>query len=232
MFFQSTQPIHFLHTKLNTRHALSFISPQKKDKKEKKKSKSKDEDDANSKEADSYASDAEEEPNLDHVTDENAMQLAVDALKKFLQENPSASPSSIAEKVVNEQMASGLKSQDKIRIFFKATFTLDFIKKKQVETHAKSIAEITQGKTVMERHLISAAEELCVEEPKKFAVLLKQLFDREVLEEDTILEWAGEGRTDYTPESVDEDQRAALRAEAEPVVVWLMEDDGSDEDSD
>ena len=84
----------------------------------------------------------------------------------------------------------------------------------------------------MERHLISACEGLCVDKPKNFAVLLKQLFDEEILEEDTILEWAGEGRTEYTLESVDEDQRCAMRAEAEPVVVWLQEDDSSDEDSD
>ena len=129
-------------------------------------------------------------------------------------------------------MASGLKSQDRIHIFIRAAFTLDFFKHKQVEKNAPAIAKITQGKNVMERHLISACEGLCVDKPKNFAVLLKQLFDEEILEEDTILEWAGEGRTEYTLESVDEDQRCAMRAEAEPVVVWLQEDDSSDEDSD
>ena len=94
------------------------------------------------------------------------------------------------------------------------------------------ISKITQGKNVMERHLISACEGLCADKPKNFAVLIKQLFDEEVLEEDTILEWAGEGRTDYTLESVNEDSRCKMRAEAEPVVVWLQEDDSSDEDSD
>lgn len=159
--------------------------------------------------------------------------LAIEGTKKFLSEtSPDATPSAIAEKVVNEQMASGLKSQDKIHIFIRAAFNLDFIKEKQVEAHAPTISKITQGKNVMERHLISACEGLCVDHPKKFAVLIKQLFDEEVLEEDTILEWAGEGRTDYTLASVDEDQRCAMRAEAEPVVVWLMEDDSSDEDSD
>jgi hypothetical protein len=29
---------------------------------------------------------------------------------------------------------------------------------------------------------------------------------------------------------VNEDQRCSMRAEAEPVVVWLQEDDSSDED--
>jgi translation initiation factor 5 len=160
------------------------------------------------------------------------MKLAVEALKKFLSENPEASPSAIAEKVVNEQMASGLKSQDRIHIYVQAAFDLDCIKQKQVVKNASTVSKITQGKSVMERHLISAFEGLCVDEPKKFAVALKQLFDEEVLEEDTILEWAGEGRTDYTLECVDEDHRAALRGEAEPVVCWLMEDDSSDEDDD
>jgi translation initiation factor 5 len=159
------------------------------------------------------------------------MALSVEATRKYLAENLTISPSLIAEKVVNEQMASGLKSQDKIHIFIQAAFTPEFYKQKQVQTYAAAIAKITQGKTVMERHLISACEALCVDKPKNFAVLIKQLFDEEVLEEDTILEWAGEGRTDYTLESVTEDQRCMLRAEAEPVVKWLQEDD-SDEDED
>lgn len=158
--------------------------------------------------------------------------LSVEATKKFLSENPDASPSTIAEKVVNEQMASGLKSQDKIHIFIRAAFTPDFFKHKQVQTWAPTIAKITQGKNVMERHLISACENLCADKPKNFAVIIKQLFDEEVLEEDTILEWAGEGRSEYTLESVNEDQRCSMRAEAEPVVVWLQEDDSSDEESD
>lgn len=47
---------------------------------------------------------------------------------KFLSLNADASPSAIAEKVVNEQMASGLKSQDKVHIFVRAAFTTDFYK--------------------------------------------------------------------------------------------------------
>jgi translation initiation factor 5 len=127
-------------------------------------------------------------------------------------------------------MASGLKSQDRIRIYVRAAFDVDCIKNKSIEKNAPTISKITQGKTVMERHLISAFEGLFVDEPKKFAVVLKQLFDEEVLEEDTILEWAGEGRTEYTLDTVDEDKRAALRGEAEPVVCWLMEDDSSDDE--
>jgi translation initiation factor 5 len=201
-------------------------SPQKKDKKDKKKSKSKDE-------QDEPLSGEEDENPTEDLSDENALKLAIEALQQFLSTNPDASPTSIAEKVVNEQMASGLKSQDRIHIYIRAAFDpADCIKTKSIEKNASTISKITQGKNVMERHLISAFEGLFVDEPKKFAVALKQLFDEEVLEEDTILEWAGEGRTDYTLDVVDEDRRAALRGEAEPVVCWLMEDDSSDEDED
>lgn len=202
----------------------------KKDKKKDKKSKDDVEDAVSGGNVDD-CSDDNSDP-TEAVDDANAMALAVEATKKFLLDNPDASPSDIAEKVVNEQMASGLKSQDRIHIFIRAAFTIDFFKQKQVQKHAPTIAKITQGKTVMERHLISACEFLCAEKPKNFAVILKQLFDEEVLEEDSIFEWAGEGRTDYTLESVDEEHRAQMRAEAEPVVVWLQEDDSSDEDSD
>ena len=209
-------------------HTSPFSHPQKKDKKDKKKSKSKDEDDAKADDG----SNGEENDAVEDLNDENAMKLAIEALKKYLSENPDASPTAIAEKVVNEQMASGLKSQDRIHIYVRAAFDLDCIKQKQIEKYAPTVAKITQGKSVMERHLISAFEGLCVDEPKKFAVVLKQLFDEEVLEEDTILEWAGEGRTEYTLDVVGEDERAALRGEAEPVVCWLQEDDSSDEDDD
>mmetsp|Transcript_24790 Transcript_24790/g.42445 ORF Transcript_24790/g.42445 Transcript_24790/m.42445 type:complete len:402 (-) Transcript_24790:142-1347(-) len=207
---------------------------EKKDKKKDKKSKEDKsylEDAVSGEKGDDFGDDDGEEP-TEHVSDANAMALAVEGTKKYLEENPDASPSAIAEKVINEQMASGLKSQDKIHIFIQATFTPDFFKHKLVEKHAPTITKITQGKNVMERTLISACEGLCADKPKNFAVLIKQLFDEDVLEEDTIFEWAGEGRTDYTLESVDEDQRCAMRAEAEPVVNWLMEDDSSDEDSD
>lgn len=202
----------------------------KKDKKDKKSVEEKKGDDGDDYDSDDDNND-DDEGLTDHVDDSKAMALSVEATRKYLADNLTISPTLIAEKVVNEQMASGLKSQDKIHIFIQAAFTPEFYKQKQVQTYAAAIAKITQGKTVMERHLISACEALCVDKPKNFAVLIKQLFDEEVLEEDTILEWAGEGRTDYTLESVTEDQRCMLRAEAEPVVVWLQEDD-SDEDED
>jgi len=158
--------------------------------------------------------------------------LAVEGTRKYLTENPEASPSEIAEVVVNQQMASALKSHDKVHIFARAAITPDFYKEKQVEKHSANVMKITQGNPIMERHLIAAMEALCIDKPKNFPVLLKQLFDEDALEEDVILEWACEGRNEFTLDSVDEETRSALRSEAEPVVVWLQDEDSSDESDD
>jgi translation initiation factor 5 len=156
-----------------------------------------------------------------------------------MKENPDASAGEVAEDVVNQQMASALKSHDKIHIFLRAVIaSQDDFKNKAIENNAEIIGKITQKNPIMERHLISAAEGLCsgsTLEPKYFPVMLKQLFDEDVLAEMVILEWAFDGRTEYTLDSVDEDMRSTLRAKAEPVVAWLQEDsdsDDSDSDSD
>lgn len=84
----------------------------------------------------------------------------------------------------------------------------------------------------MERHLIAALELICAKKPKNFPVMIKQLYDEDALDEETILEWADEGRSEYTLEAVDEEARAVLRGEAEPVVVWLQDEDSDEDDSD
>lgn len=159
--------------------------------------------------------------------------LAIDATKKWIEENPEFAAHDLAEVVTNQQMASALKSPEKCRILIFAAFTADFFKNKEVEKYAATIRSVTNSNTIMERHLIAALEAFCVEKPKNLALFLKQLFDEDALEEATILQWAEEGRNDYTLDVVDEDTRAQLRSETEPVIVWLQEaeSDGSDSES-
>jgi translation initiation factor 5 len=185
------------------------------------------------KEEDDFGSDDDDDSAATEtgVDDLGARQLAVDAVRKFLDEKPDASVAELVEVVTNQQMASALKSQDKIYIILTAAITKDFIKKKEVTKYSPAIHKITNGNKIMERHMIAALEALSIEKPKHFPVLIKQFYDEDSLAEETILEWADAGRTEYTLEAVDEESRAALRGEAEPVVVWLQEAD-SEEDSD
>ena len=164
------------------------------------------------------------------VDDEGALELAVEATKQFLKENTAFSDAKLIEFVSNQQMASSLKSYEKIRILVNAALTPNFFKNNEIHTIASAMSGITNGNKIMERHLIAALEGLCVNKPKNLPVMLKQFYDEDGLDEMSILEWADEGRTDYTLDSVDEDIRAELRGEAEPLIVWLQEED-SDEES-
>lgn len=158
--------------------------------------------------------------------------LAIEGTRRFLEQNPSASAEEIVELVTNQQMASALKAHDKIHIFIRAAITPQFFKAKEIEKYAPAAAKISNGNKIIERHLIASLELLCMDKPKNFPVMIKQFYDEDALEEETILEWADEGRTEFTLTAVDEETRAALRSEAEPVVVWLQEADSEDEDDD
>ena len=157
--------------------------------------------------------------------------LAIEGTRKYLQGNPDASVGDISEVVTNQQMASALKSHDRVSIFIRASITPQFFKNKEIEKYAPVVSKIANGNKIIERHLIASLELMCMEKPKNFPVMIKQFYDEDALEEETIIEWAEDGRSEYTLEAVDEETRAALRGEAEPVVVWLQEAD-SDSDSD
>jgi len=196
----------------------------KKDKKDKKKKNKHDDEKKEEKLAQGL-----DDLSIEVADDADVMKIAVDATKKYLSSHPDASPAELLELVVNQQMASALKSFDKMHIFIRAAITPDFWEKKLVQKHAPTISLITNNNPIMGRHLISALEIASVDTPKHFPVLIKLMFDEDALEEDVIFEWASEGRTEYT--LVSEEARAELRGEAEPVVVWLQDDD-SDDDSD
>jgi translation initiation factor 5 len=156
--------------------------------------------------------------------------LAIKGTRKWIQDNPEGAMDDLVEVITNQQMASALKSQDKVHILVQSVFTPNFFKQKEVEKYAPAVTKITNSNAIMERHLIASLEGLCLDKPKNFPVFLKQLYDEDALEEDTILQWADEGRNEYTLDSVDEEARATLRGEAEPVVVWLQEADSDEDD--
>jgi len=164
------------------------------------------------------------------IDDEGVMLLAVEGTRKFLKDNPDASVDDIVEVVTNQQMASALKAQDKVHIFSRAAITPQFFKNKEIGKYAPVVSKIANGSKIIERHLIASLEFLSIEKPKNFPVMIKQFYDEDALEEETIIDWAEDGRSEYTNVAVDEETRAALRGEAEPVVVWLQEADSDSED--
>jgi translation initiation factor 5 len=185
---------------------------------------------------DIFAEISDDEKSLDSneasVDDDSALDLAVQATKTFLKGKPDFTNSELIEYVTNQQMASALKAHHKVHILVRACITPDFYKNNEIKKFASAIGGITNGSKIMERHLIAACEFLCTDKPKNFPVMIKQFYDEDALEEEAILEWADDGRTEYTLDAVDEETRATLRGEAEPVVVWLQEADSDDESTD
>jgi len=209
---------------------------EKKDKKKKKKEKKKDK----KKKEKSLSHDEEEEKETmddsdevslesEAVDDSSAMDLAVEGVHLYLKQNPDSTAAEVTEVVVNQQMSSALKSHDKMLIFMRAAITPSFFKEKQIAKYAPIVGKITLANPIMERHLIGAVEFICVEKPRNFPVMLKQLYDEEALEEDVILQWAFDSRSEYTVETVDEEKRSMLRAEAEPFIAWLQDASDSSE---
>ena len=203
-----------------------------KKKKDKKKEGTESENGKTSKGDKDGASDKNEEDSVaseDGIDDDAVLASAVQATKVFLLENDNYSNPQLIEFVTNQQMASSLKSFDKIHILVQAAITSNFFKQNEIQKFAPVVADIASGNKAMERHLIAALEGICVDKPKNFPVMIKQFYDEDALEEETILEWADDGRSEYTLKDLDEETRAKLRGEAEPLIVWLQEADSDDE---
>jgi translation initiation factor 5 len=187
--------------------------------------------------ASDYDDDGEDASEAGVVDDAGARLLEVEATTAYVAASPEASDKEVAAFVANLQVASALKPEEQIYIVVHAVFTPDFFRNKEARKFAPLLSRVTHGSRSMERHMVGALEALCADRPRNFAVLIKQLYDEDALDEGTILEWAGEGgRSEYTREEVDEETRAALRAAlraaAEPVVVWLREADSDSDDAD
>jgi len=200
---------------------------EKKEKKEKKGKKEKKKKKKSSEDAEDDKTCEEEDAG---VNDVSVMELAINSTREFIKNKPNATVDEIVNFVANQQMASQLRSFDKIHIITHALLTNNFFISNEIEKYASIYENIINDNSIMERHLISALENLCVSTPKNFPIMIKQFYDEGVLEEDTILEWAGEGRTEYTLDTVGEESRAFLRAEAELVVTWLQEAESDSDD--
>lgn len=116
----------------------------------------------------------------------------------------------------------------------------DLLKEVQIVRHSaafKALINDCDNKHLMARHFIGALEEFfCkthVELKKAFPLVLKQLYDQDVLEEEIILDWANAGVThQFSPTSVSAPDLNELRASAERFIVWLREADEDDDDDD
>lgn len=87
----------------------------------------------------------------------------------------------------------------------------------------------------LERHAIAALEKLCKDSPpKKFPVMLLKLYEEDALSGEAIIDWWLDGddvekpqrkssRDEYSSTCVTEEIKAGFQVEAEPLVIWLLQ---------
>lgn len=223
-------------------------SEEKKDKKEKKSKKKKSEDDL-------------VDETLEADTEREALDSAVEQFRSWVSHNPDAidfinasSPSVSAslkqqrftqlyEELRSIQNLSSLRPADRLIIFLGVVFPLDCVADNSVAKFKEILHYFVLKKDVIQqRQLISAVEWLIgVRNSSQssdgdrairfFPVILKQLYDEDLLEEEVLYEWYNDTlRNDFTvDESIMSDRTLQLLRDSSGLFIkWLQEADEED----
>ncbi|CAM9782803.1 unnamed protein product [Ectocarpus fasciculatus] len=170
------------------------------------------------------------------VEDAVAFDDSVAAIRRHLDDG--TSNENVFEEIRTAQTFAAFPVHYRIHLYVAASFaTADKVTKDDIDSRA-AMFDMLKSRPDDQRHIIGAFELLCqVHRPNLmgfFPVILKHLYDSDIVEEEAMLMWAGEqGRSEeFTPPALTDDQVAALRAKATPFVTWLEEADEEDGDED
>jgi translation initiation factor 5 len=164
-----------------------------------------------------------------------AKESANGTMKEFLATTPG--PDAVVTKVRELATSSQLMLKECAYICVASMFDTEIVSGGQVAKNASILQALvaTDATKFMARHLIGAVEDFCgsrVQTHKKFfPIILKQLYDEDVLEEEVILDWAKQGVTyEFSPQSMNGEQIKELRTLAEPFINWLNEAEEDDDE--
>lgn len=157
------------------------------------------------------------------VDDENALDSAILNLQRFLSESHSASE--VFDEVCRQQTFSALPVTDRLVIFFRAAFTDQVLVNNQVAKYASVLEKIIDGQH-SQYQLLALAEHFCAVEHSElltsYPILLKLLYDEDLLDEECLVAWATNGvRKEYAHWAVTDDFAAKLKALLQPFIEWL-----------
>lgn len=162
----------------------------------------------------------------------------MDRLKLWLVDNHSVPESVLLDELRSIQTFAALRPADRIIIYLGAVFNEKAVAAKQITTH-KSVLAALAPTAIQQRHLIAAFEWFCGRKYPQlmqyFPVVLKHIFDEELVEEDVFFEWAADlTRNEFTAEfsMIDIDTLEQLKTSAGPFITWLQEaeEEGEDEE--
>jgi translation initiation factor 5 len=143
------------------------------------------------------------------------------------------------------QTFNALRVHDRVVIFLGAVFTPAVLAAGEIKVH-KDMLKLLAPNQIQQRHLISGFEWFCGSRHpsimKFFPVILKELYDEEIVEEDVFYAWSTDIiRNEHTVDAsmISYEVLEQLRNSAKPFITWLQhaeeegedgeEEDGSDE---
>jgi len=156
----------------------------------------------------------------------------VNILKFFIETRETPTPDDIASEVRRLQLSRGLDDPQKIKVLLEAIIDTSVPKKvpSEYKKNASTLRKFTrdnQGKTLL---IYCIEDQIGVAKPlllSRMPMILQELYDVDVLDEDTIVQWA-----QSPPEQswmVPKDVAERARLKAKPFVDWLLE---AEEESD
>lgn len=216
----------------------------KKEKKEKKSKKKK------SEEEDEVVIDE----NLEAEGEREAIESAIEQFRSYLSHNADAFENNsstnqtlkqqkyiqIVEELRSTQTLSSLRPSDRYIIFFGTLFTATSIADNDVLKYKDFLQYLTNNKNKhQQRQLLAGTEWLIgVKYPTllpRYSILLKQLYDEDIVEEDVLLEWYyDENKNEYSMNEClhtnNERVFETLKDSAKLFIKWLQEADEEGED--
>jgi hypothetical protein len=164
---------------------------------------------------------------------------AIERYRAYLSAATSATNAEKLEELRNITTMNNLKTAYRVVIYLGAAFNADFISTNAIETHAELLKTMATSE-IQQRQVIAAMEWLVgTKYPNALRIVAKafmQLYDAEVVEEDTFMVWAGDTTVnDYTLDQsmINYDICEAVRTNVAPFVKWLQEaEEEGEEDGD
>lgn len=157
-------------------------------------------------------------------------------------ENVDAPVDVILEELRIVQTMASLRPASRCIIFLGAVFTEAVIAANQIVVH-KPVLKALSPSPIQQRHLIAAWEWFCgTRHPtllKYFPVILKNLFDEDIVDEEVFLNWGADiSRNEHTADfsMISLDTLDQLKTNATPFLKWLEEaeeeSDGEEDEGD
>ena len=158
-----------------------------------------------------------------HVDDHSAMDSATAHVRAYLLNNSEATHAAIVEEVRRQQTYAALPSTARLVIFFHAAFDASVLD--QIESRSAILSQVVT--TIEEQEtLIGVVDEFVTQKfpilEKSYPLLLKTLYDADILEEEALLKWAEPvTRALYSRVELSEEKAIALHTALEPFLMWL-----------